>query len=107
MAAVFDSLTATHHQVFTLGHPFKSLYALHVLDDYLTNKRRLALREQQSTSPDPQVLKTYADSAVRCLSHVVAGLSDPAVVDTCSSAGQKKRLCDALVNCYFRLLKDG
>ncbi|KAJ2899014.1 Ubiquitin carboxyl-terminal hydrolase 34 [Zalerion maritima] len=105
MIAAFDSPSIPYREVFELGHPFKSLYAVHVLEDYLEGKKRATILEQRSQSPNLAVIEEYPKAALRALTLVVAAFSNAEVIDSCPTVGQRRKLCTFLVTCYFRILK--
>ena len=107
MLTSFDTLNPSYKDIFVFGHPFKSLYAVHVLTDYLESKKRPYLMEQRSSNLNPVTMEEYTKAGLRALSLVVAAFSDPEVIESCPTSSQRRRLCAALVNFYFRILKGG
>ncbi|KAI1265200.1 hypothetical protein F5Y18DRAFT_387741 [Xylariaceae sp. FL1019] len=106
--AVFESSKTSYHEVFPLGEPFKSLYAIYALREYLSSRRLKitvprsagALGEiQQKGSSDEQ------DSVAKVISWLVSAVCDADVVDQCSSEGIRVMLAFQIVDSFLLLLK--
>ncbi|KAI1074724.1 hypothetical protein F5B20DRAFT_429744 [Whalleya microplaca] len=107
--AVFDDSSASYKDIFPLGQPFKSLYAIHALREYLSTRRlkssvmqtsSLDVESQQQTSDDQR------EALVRAMSLIVAAICDPDVVGQCSSEAMQIQLSLQLVDGFVQLLKE-
>ncbi|KAI8626853.1 hypothetical protein F5Y19DRAFT_487407 [Xylariaceae sp. FL1651] len=107
--AKFESSDTSHRDVFPLGQPFKSLYAIHALREYLSTRR---LRNnmmhvsahveeaQQKSASDQQ------DAVAKVMSLIVAAICDPDVIDQCSNEDMRLLLGLQLVDNFVQLLKE-
>jgi len=99
-----DADSTSHKDIFSLGHPFKTLYAVHALREYLnTQRRKEAVAEgvdEQNSSP------TSARDAglTRVMSLVVAAISDPEVISQCPGRELQIDLSSSLMDCLLSLL---
>ncbi|KAI0887252.1 uncharacterized protein GGS22DRAFT_106755 [Annulohypoxylon maeteangense] len=105
----FEDPTTSYRDVFPLGQPFKSLYALHALREYLST-RQLKSNVMQVSSPDGESQVNTAndrqDALVRAISLIVAAICDPEVVERGSSEGLQLKLSLELVDNFVQLLKE-
>ncbi|KAI1417598.1 hypothetical protein F5Y13DRAFT_201180, partial [Hypoxylon sp. FL1857] len=105
----FENPETSYRDVFPLGQPFKSLYALHALREYLSTRRlknnvmhgsSLNCEIQEKTTNDQQ------DALARAISLIVAAICDPEVVERGSSEALRLKLSLELVDNFVQLLKD-
>ncbi|KAI1143859.1 hypothetical protein F5Y05DRAFT_8632 [Hypoxylon sp. FL0543] len=105
----FESPTTSYRDVFPIGQPFKSLYALHALREYLST-RRLKYNVMQGSSQDCDVQEKSAtdqqDALARAISLIVAAICDPEVVERGSSEVLQLKLSLELVDNFVQLLKE-
>lgn len=89
--------TTTYEDVFPVGQPLKSLYALYAIQKYLA-----------SLSPmnAPSDSGIYGDALQRILKLVIAAISDPEVIDSGSGVILKAKLAARLVQQYGAILTD-
>ncbi|KAI5863136.1 hypothetical protein GGS23DRAFT_568448 [Durotheca rogersii] len=109
MLAAFEDPETSYRDIFPLGQPFKSLYALHALREYL-NTRRLKSNVMQVSSQDhdSQLRSTTdrQDALARAMSLIVAAICDPEVVELGSSEALQLQLSLDLVDNFVQLLKE-
>ena len=96
----------SHTDTFPLGQPFKSLYAVHALHDYLgpwqprpTSPQLDDLSPETDACPSPR-----AASLIRTMSLVVMAISDPQVAAQCPNRELQIELGSALVELFVALL---
>lgn len=107
MIAAFDSPDTSYEQIFPLGQPFKSQYALYAMREYMDSAVR-RLKEAVATSAPEQksaITDAYLDALVRVRKLVVAAISDPDVIDSSGSEVLKNRLAFTLMNTYLLTLR--
>ncbi|KAK4252308.1 hypothetical protein C7999DRAFT_27033 [Corynascus novoguineensis] len=99
--------SVSYIDIFSLGHPFKSLYAVYALQEYLDSwrPRATAPGEGKLCQPDEESSSRSA-SLLRALSLVVRAISDPQIVAQCSNKELRIELSSALVALFASLLKD-
>ncbi|KAI2637445.1 hypothetical protein GGS21DRAFT_479490 [Xylaria nigripes] len=107
--AVFESATTSPRDVFPLGQPFKSLYAIHALREYL-NTRRLKntmmsasfheVKTSQESANDQQ------DAVAKAISLIVAAICDRDVINQCSVGEMRFQLGFELIDSFVQLLKE-
>ena len=104
----FENPATSYRDIFPLGQPFKSLYALHALREYLST-RQLKSNVMQVSSPDGERQVDTAtdrqDALVRAISLIVAAICDPEVVERSSSESLQLKLSLELVDNFVQLLK--
>ncbi|OLN94047.1 Ubiquitin carboxyl-terminal hydrolase 34 [Colletotrichum chlorophyti] len=101
MLAAFDSPDTSYQQVFPAGQPFKSLYALYAMKDFIdTAARRLKDSESVVSDGDDPRVKAYLDALFRVRKLVVAAISDGEVLGSCTTEVLKNRLAFNLMNIY-------
>ncbi|KAF5521773.1 Ubiquitin carboxyl-terminal hydrolase 34 [Colletotrichum aenigma] len=108
MIAAFDSPDTSYEQIFPLGQPFKSQYALYAMREYMDSAVR-RLKEAVATSAPEQksaITDAYLDALVRVRKLVVAAISDPDVIDSSGSEVLKNRLAFTLMNTYLLTLRE-
>ncbi|OTB08655.1 hypothetical protein M426DRAFT_159173 [Hypoxylon sp. CI-4A] len=105
--SAFENPETSYRDVFPLGQPFKSLYALHALREYLST-RRLKSNVMQVSSPDGEIsaANDQQDALSRSISLIVAAICDPEVVERGSSEALQLKLSLELVDNFVQLLKE-
>ncbi|KAI4860782.1 hypothetical protein F4820DRAFT_95596 [Hypoxylon rubiginosum] len=105
----FENPETSYRDIFPYGQPFKSLYALHALREYL-NTRRLRSNVMQISSQDSEVqVKTtndQQDALTRAVSLIVGAICDPEVVERGSSEALALNLSLELVDNFIQLVKE-
>lgn len=92
-----ESESTTYQELFPVGHPLKSLYALHAIREYLRSQSALAKSQQEDI---------FYDGALRrVLSLMTFAISDRAVIDNSSGAELKAVLATGLVEQLLAILK--
>ncbi|KAK1691356.1 ubiquitin carboxyl-terminal hydrolase [Colletotrichum godetiae] len=107
MLATFDSPDASYRQVFPSGQPFKSLYALYAMTEYIGAAGR-RLNEAMATLADTvdADVDAYLDALVRVRALVVAAISDCEILGDCASGALQNRLTYNLMNVYGLTFRD-
>lgn len=101
-----DSPSFSYLDAFPLGQPFKSLYAVHALREYLGPRRRTStVSFSGQGSETDEWPGARAACLVRAMSLVVPALSDPQVTALCPSPELQTELASALVELLVSLLK--
>jgi ubiquitin carboxyl-terminal hydrolase 34 len=99
---LLDSSSTSYKDVFPPGQPFKSLYALHAIRDYIAGVRRFDDTERSAAGSAS--IRTLAVALKRTMSFIVAGIQDNDVTDRNSSKQVEMTLILHFVKCYTRLL---
>lgn len=95
--ANIEQETPDYHQVFPVGQPLKSLYAVYAIQEYLNMQFSLAKSNNEHDS--------YNNALARALRLVVWAISDPHVADQNSSDELRIRLASRLVEQLLSILK--
>lgn len=95
--ATIEQETPNYHQVFPVGQPLKSLYAVYAIQEYLNMQFALAKSNNEHGS--------YNNALARALRLVVWAISDPHVADQNSSDEMRIRLASKLVEQLLSILK--
>ncbi|KAK0118696.1 hypothetical protein ONS96_011784 [Cadophora gregata f. sp. sojae] len=90
MLESFES-DATHSEIFPAGQPFKSLYAVHSLKQYIAQSAKGTVSDVTLT---------------RAISLIVAAVSDLNVLDQCGSDDLKDVLALHMIDCLLQFLKE-
>ncbi|KAI0131697.1 hypothetical protein F4776DRAFT_655185 [Hypoxylon sp. NC0597] len=105
----FEDTATSYRDVFPIGQPFKSLYALHALREYLST-RQLKSNAMQGSSQDCAIQEKSTndqqDALARAISLIVAAICDPEVAERGSSEALRLKLSLELVDNFVQLLKD-
>lgn len=96
---------ASHTEIFPLGQPLKSLYAVHVLGEHLASQRK-ALTAQLDDGHTAEGEAPFSRFLTGAMSLVVAAISDPEVVGRCPTPELQIDLSSALVDSFVRILQD-
>ncbi|AEO57729.1 hypothetical protein MYCTH_2304264 [Thermothelomyces thermophilus ATCC 42464] len=99
--------SVSYKDTFSLGQPFKSLYAVNALQEYLDSCRpgSPASDERRSHERD-EASGLRSAPLLRSLSLVVRAISDPEIVSHCSNRELQIELSSALVSLLASLLRD-
>ncbi|KAJ6444692.1 ubiquitin C-terminal hydrolase [Purpureocillium lavendulum] len=102
----FDGDSASSYKkLFLPGQPFKSLYAIHALTEYIESARRATLMVAPGTTNDCSGTPSAHDEALRrSLRIVVQALSDPVVLEG-TTMRLKMRLASALMQTFAKLVQ--
>ncbi|KAI0200761.1 hypothetical protein F4808DRAFT_151120 [Astrocystis sublimbata] len=106
--AAFESPATSPRDIFPLGQPFKSLYAIHALREYL-NTWRLKSTMRTFSRPgitEKQLKNDQQDVVTKILALVTAAICDPDVVEQCSNQDLRLQLGLELVDTFVQLLKE-
>ncbi|KAI1103786.1 hypothetical protein F4804DRAFT_309190 [Jackrogersella minutella] len=103
----FENPATSYRDVFPFGQPFKSLYALHALREYL-NTRQIKSNVMSSQDGEGQVNTAIdkQDALARAISLIVAAICDAEVVERSSSEALQLKLSLELVDNFVQLLKE-
>lgn len=100
--ARFESENASHLDIFLKGHPFKTLYAIHAIGDYV----EAAHYQRRQVHPDAKDastrLETFQQALEKSLRLVVDAIADTELVDDVSLA-LRLRILGSLVRIYVKL----
>lgn len=104
----FEDGTATSEDIFPLGQPFKCLYAIHALREYLST-RRLKAQVSQISEPDTdahrRVVLDQSEALVKATSLVVTAIRNTEVIGRCTNEAIRIMLSLHLVDNLVQLLK--
>ncbi|KAI1124983.1 hypothetical protein F5Y10DRAFT_248045 [Nemania abortiva] len=107
--AALESSDTSPRDVFPLRQPFKSLYAIHALREYL-HTRRLKNTVMQASSHEvtkqQQLTNDHQDAVTKAMSLIVAAICDPDIINQCSNGEMKLQLGLELVDTFVQLLKE-
>ncbi|KAI0480668.1 ubiquitin carboxyl-terminal hydrolase [Xylariaceae sp. FL0804] len=107
--AKFEDPKASYRDVFPLGQPFKSLYAIHALREFLSTQRLQSSVVQSSTQDREDRRKSVDDqenAMVKAMSLIVGAIRDPKVVEECRNDELRLLLSYQLVDSFVQLLKE-
>ncbi|KAG5950854.1 hypothetical protein E4U53_004309 [Claviceps sorghi] len=100
--ARFELDNASHLDIFFKGHPFKTLYAIHAIGDYV----EAAHYQRQQVHPDAEGaakrLDSFHQALEKSLRLVVDAMADPELLDGVSSP-LRLRIVGSLVQIYMKL----
>ncbi|KAI1768826.1 hypothetical protein GGR53DRAFT_312192 [Hypoxylon sp. FL1150] len=105
----FEDPATSYRDIFPFGHPFKSLYALHALREYLHTRRLKSNVMQVSTQDSETQVKTtndQQDALTRAITLIVEAICDPEVVERGSSEVLALNLTFELLDNFVHLVKD-
>ncbi|KAI0434002.1 hypothetical protein F5Y09DRAFT_350094 [Xylaria sp. FL1042] len=107
--AAIENSGASPRDVFPLGQPFKSLYAIHALREYL-HTRRLKSTMMHGSSHEATVQQKSTndqqDAITKAISLIVSAICDPPIIDQCPNEEMKFQLGLELVDTFVQLLKE-
>ncbi|KAI0481445.1 hypothetical protein F4859DRAFT_419896 [Xylaria cf. heliscus] len=106
--AAFESPTTSARDIFPLNQPFKSLYAIHALREYLNTWRLKNTIHASSyeTTTEQQLRNDQQDAVAKAMSLIIAGICDPDVIDMCINQDIRLQLGLELVDTFVQLLKE-
>ncbi|KAI3337478.1 hypothetical protein HD806DRAFT_41673 [Xylariaceae sp. AK1471] len=107
--AAFESPDTSPRDVFPLGQPFKSLYAIHALREYLNTRRlknTMMRTSAQETETQQQSASDQKSAVAKAMSLIVAAICDPDIIDQCSNRDMRLQLGLELVDNFVQLLKE-
>jgi ubiquitin carboxyl-terminal hydrolase 34 len=107
MKAIEDPSTP-YSDIFPSGQPFKSLYAVHAVREYLASQRRKAPDGQLDVSADKaddMSSSPYPGHVQRAMALIVSAICDEEVIEQCPSQFWRIELSSSLVECLLSLLK--
>lgn len=94
--------------MFPLGQPFKCLYAIHALREYLST-RRLKAQVSQVSEPDSEahkrVVLDQSEALLKATSLVVAAICNTEIIGRCTNETIRIMLSLHLVDNLVQLLK--
>lgn len=103
--SLFDTPATSYKDVFLAGRPFKSLYAIHALTDYIESVWRAALAGDATPSSERTSVQTSYEEALRRSLHlVVQALSDPGVLGG-ATARLQMRVASSLMQTFVKLVQ--
>ncbi|KAK3937263.1 ubiquitin carboxyl-terminal hydrolase 34, partial [Diplogelasinospora grovesii] len=105
MLGAIDNPNTPNRDIFPVGQPFKSLYAIHTLREYLRLKRRMSAVARPENQADASNDNISA-ALLRAMSLVVSAILDQDVIAQCPSQELQIGLSSSLVDCFVCLLKD-
>ncbi len=97
----------TYSEIFPTGQPYKSLYALHALREYVV----VQLRKVNISSTEPEnaahvTKRTSGEIALtRATSLIVAAISDQDVLSQCAADNLRGSLALQMLDCLIKFLK--
>lgn len=98
-----DDPSVSYLDMFPLGQPFKCLYAVHALRDYLKSRRsKTAASETDGQEGDTDERRVAF--SIRAMSLIVPAISDPQITAQCRSPELQIELGSALVELFVSLL---
>ncbi|KAH8673876.1 ubiquitin c-terminal hydrolase [Xylariales sp. PMI_506] len=107
--ATFDDSSASYRDVFPLGEPFKCLYTIHALREYLSTRRLKSQALQANAQNSDGQQKTAIDqeeALLKALHLLTSAICDPDVVGRCPSEALQILLSFELVDNMLQLLKE-
>jgi ubiquitin carboxyl-terminal hydrolase 34 len=99
-------------ELFPYGQPFKSLYAVYALRQYLASHAerksspQFVAQWEAGRSDDESGTGEYPAALSRAMSLVVAGITDEAVIGQCASPDLQIKLGSALIQSFVDIVKD-
>ncbi|KAH9900484.1 ubiquitin carboxyl-terminal hydrolase [Xylariomycetidae sp. FL2044] len=106
----FEDPRTSHRDVFPLGQPFKSLYAVHALREFLSTRRlKNSVMRGSAARPSEQQLKSATeqeDALIKAMSLIVACICDREILEKCSGEALRLSLGLQLVDQFVQLLKE-
>lgn len=107
LIAEFEGQTA-YSEIFPAGQPFKSLYALHALREYISLQSRQADLLLMDTKAGALVANrdTLESALTRAISLVVAAISDQNVMSQCATDDLRDYLALQMIDCLVSLLRE-
>ncbi|KAI1743518.1 hypothetical protein F4680DRAFT_347067 [Xylaria scruposa] len=106
--AAFESPSTSPRDIFPLGQPFKCLYAIHALREYLSTRRlKTTMHASSREATTEQQLGNEQQYAVaKAIALIIAAICDPDVIGQCSNVDIRLQLSLELVDNFAQLLKE-
>ncbi|KAI1752847.1 hypothetical protein F4782DRAFT_546176 [Xylaria castorea] len=106
--AAFESPRTSPREIFPLGQPFKCLYAIHALREYLNTRRlKKTMHASSREATTEQQLRDDQQYAVaKAISLIIAAICDPDVIGQCFNVDMRLQLSLELVDTFAQLLKE-
>ncbi|GAP89275.1 putative ubiquitin carboxyl-terminal hydrolase [Rosellinia necatrix] len=107
--AAFENPSTSPRDVFPLGQPFKSLYAIYALREHLHTRRlknTMMYASSHEATNQQQFTNDRQDAVAKAISLIAAAICDPDVIDQCSNEGMRLKLGLQLVDAFVQLLKE-
>lgn len=105
-----ETVDVPYTELFPIGQPFKSLYAVHALRQCLSSRREqqpgIQMASEWDVTESGGKSGDYPAALSRGLSLAVAALTDEDVLSQCSSTELRIILGSALVRCFVDIVKD-
>lgn len=106
--AAFESSHTSSRDVFPVGQPFKSLYAIYALREYLHTRRlknTVMYASSHEATTQQQLRNDHQDAVAKAISLIVAAICDPDIIDQCSNEEMRLQLGLELTDTLVQLLK--
>ncbi|KAL1852073.1 hypothetical protein VTK73DRAFT_9286 [Phialemonium thermophilum] len=104
-----ESAEAPHHDIFIPGQPFKSLYAIHVLEEHLASQRQALSaqrRDDDLSGYEEDSVAKYLGFLGRAMQLVVSAISDPDIIERIPGSDLRINLGSAVMDCFVCILRD-
>jgi ubiquitin carboxyl-terminal hydrolase 34 len=101
----FESNDASYQDVFPRDEPFKSLYAIHALREYITAARQANSTKKDNTGSRNFTTSSYEDALKKSLSFVVQAISDKSTFEVQASTATEMQLVGSLMQVFLQLLQ--
>lgn len=102
---LFEDSAILYRDIFPPAEPFRSLYAVHALTEYLDAVKKISSRREGDNFSDPFPDSSYPSALVRVTSLLSQAISDPEVLNH-ESPGLQLQLLTLMMS-QFRRLLDG
>lgn len=101
-----ENPSTSYQSIFSVGQPYKTMYAVHALRQYLETQCMKFLGDLHALNGDSTALSdsAYVQSLSRVMSLIVSAFSDPDVISQDSSTELQVELGVSLVKCLTKLL---
>lgn len=106
--AAFESSNTSSRDVFPVAQPFKSLYAIYALREYLHTRRlknSVMYASSHEATTQQQLTNDHQDAVAKAISLIVAAICDPDIIDQCSNEEMRMQLSLELADTLVQLLK--
>lgn len=100
---LIDSPSSSHHDIFPKGEPYKCLYAVYTLDQYLnTAQKRIVLLS--GGARDEDAITAAKNALARAWALVVDAVSDADLLSGSEDVLPKYQLSETLMQLHLRVL---
>lgn len=106
--AAIESSDTSSRDVFPVAQPFKSLYAIYALREYLHTRRlknTVMYASSHEATTQQQLRNDHQDAVAKAISLIVAAICDPDIIDQCSNEQMRLQLGLELADTLVQLLK--